>query len=332
MPNSISDISWSTSGLDVGDNTSLENTQFSSLLSYGAPADVVSQNPAPNSQEQATSKYLSDPTLQQVSAITGFPTGPSIFTSVIDASGNVVVPQADTYIDMGSGYNMSFDPNTKRGIILPALSGLDQLSNFDQQVSYTGSDIRVLIEAPQAITIGDSLPRYAKVVVEMTTLSVSIYRVKTPVVAMGYINPKGFARGRRTIGGTFILTQFYADVLYSFLQAGLVNDKSKDSYYKKIDQLPPFNVTILMTNEYGFASYRRLLGVQVATDGIVYSSHDMMTEQTLSYMAEDLTPLLPVDINSLFHPVNPFDPTVINELTPSSFLSKTNLMANLKLI
>lgn len=112
--------------------------------------------------------------------------------------------------------------------------------------------------------------------------------------ACGYINPKGFARGRRTIAGTLILTQFTVDVLFRFLQAVLPNDYSKDTTYVKIDQLPTFNLTLLFADEYGNASYRRLLGVDFITDGTVYSIQDLLTEETISYMASDFTPLLPV--------------------------------------
>ncbi len=98
-------------------------------------------------------------------------------------------------------------------------------------------------------------------------MTVSIHRVKSPVRACGYIGPKGFARGARTIAGTLILTQFNVDALFRFLQAVLPHDFSKDTTYFKLDQLPPFNATILFSDEYGNASYRRLLGLEFVTDG-----------------------------------------------------------------
>ena len=80
------------------------------------------------------------------------------------------------------------------------------------------------------------------------------------------------------------------------------HDFSKDTPYFKIDQLPPFNVTILFSDEYGHASYRRLLGLEFITDGTVYSIQDMLTEQTFSYMASEFTPLLPVTHGVMFNP------------------------------
>jgi len=142
----------------------------------------------------------------------------------------------------------------------------------------------------------------SKALVECSTLTVSVHREKAPVRACGYINPKGYARGRRTIAGTMILTQFTVDVLFCFLQAVLPHDFSKDTTYFKPDQLPPFNATILFSDEYGHASYRRLLGLEFVTDGTVYSIQDMMTEQTVSYMASDFTPLMPVTHGMMFNP------------------------------
>ena len=74
----------------------------------------------------------------------------------------------------------------------------------------------------------------------------------------------------------------------------LPNDISKDTTYVKPDQIPPFNATILLADEYGHASYRRLLGIEFITDGTVYSIQDLLTEETVSSVASDFTPLMPV--------------------------------------
>ncbi|MCL5671777.1 MAG: hypothetical protein M1423_10890 [Acidobacteria bacterium] len=169
--------------------------------------------------------------------------------------------------------------------------------------------MRVMLEIADTSLAYNFQTRISKLLVECTTLTVSTHREQLPVQALGYINPKAFARGRRTIAGTMILTQFTADVLFQFLQAVLPHDFSKDTTYFKIDQLPPFNVTILFSDEYGHASYRRLLGLEFLTDGTVYSVQDMLTEQTLTYMASDFTPLLPVTHGVVFNP----DPGTIRQ-------------------
>jgi hypothetical protein len=189
------------------------------------------------------------------------------------------------------------------------------------EASYTGSNLKVMIEVandgtnttnPTGLSTttnsnsvsqqATSKPaRQAKQLVELTTITVSVHRVKSPAVACGYINPKGWARGRRTIAGTLVMTKFTTDVLYAFLISGAFTyDLSKDTTYMKVDQLPPFNLTLLFADEYGNTSSQRLLGVELVTSGDVYSIQDMLSEQTISYVAADFTPLMPLNKSSLY--------------------------------
>jgi hypothetical protein len=166
--------------------------------------------------------------------------------------------------------------------------------------TFSGSDMRVMIEVVNpANPVGTKFREFF----EITTLSISIYRVKAPVRACGYINPKGFARGTRTIAGTLVLTQFTMDALYRFLYNAALSstDNSKDSWYRKPDQLPPFNLTLIFEDEYGHQSFRRLLGVDLVNDGTVYSINDLYSEQTISYMAADFTPLMPKGADAVWN-------------------------------
>jgi hypothetical protein len=194
-------------------------------------------------------------------------------------------------------------------------------ANEDELIhTYAGSDMRVLIEVrpPPGSMPG---PAKRKQLIELTTISISVHRVKSPARACGYINPKGFARGSRTIAGTIILTQFTVDVMYRFLYEEMASqDLSKDSFYLKPDQLPPFDMTLMFSDEYGNASQRRLLGVDCATDGTVYSVNDMFTEQTISYYAADFTPLMPMTRNVLMTPAANSAATV--QKTPMQVMPK----------
>lgn len=193
-----------------------------------------------------------------------------------------------------------FNPNS-------ALPGpetiIPQTAYTNSIATYTGSDLRIIVDLVSTATTGTAKAP-SKQLIECTTFTVSVHREKAAVRAAGYINPKGFARGRRTIAGTMVLTQFNIDVLYAFLMGQQLSghDLSKDTQYVKVDQLPPFNMTLLFTDEYGNASYRRVLGVDFVTDGVVYSSNDMLAEQTVSYMASDFTPLMDINTSALFRP------------------------------
>ena len=160
--------------------------------------------------------------------------------------------------------------------------------------TYTGSGIKAFLEFPNmnGTAAGTLL---SKQIIELTTISVSVHRVKSPAVAMGFINPKGFGRGRRTIGGTMIFNKFTKDVLSEFLTSdAFTSDLSKDTDYSKVDQLPAFNLTLLFCDEYGNSSYQRLLGVELLTSGDVYSIQEMLSEQTITFICTDFTPLLPI--------------------------------------
>jgi hypothetical protein len=78
-----------------------------------------------------------------------------------------------------------------------------------------------------------------------------------------------------------VLTKLTSDVLASFLtSSAFTSDLSKDSQYVKVDQLPPFNISMLFSDEYGHMSHQRILGIEFVTSGDVYSIQDMLSEQT----------------------------------------------------
>lgn len=248
---------------------------------------------------------------------------------VRNPQGNLIVPTTDGFMAIGNNYQLGFDPSTLQGIIKPALSpdsisGPDPYSN--NYVSFTGADVRLMLELAEPSSDGR---RYAKQLIESTTISVSIHREVSQVRASGYINPKGFALGKRTIAGTLVMTQFTVDTLYSFLQPSNVTDGSKDTFFTKIDQLPPFNITMIFSNEYGYVSQRRLLGVKFVTDGTIYSIQDMMTEQALSWMALDFTPLLPFSMDNLYSASNALDQTTKHELSPTDLMQQSSQMGGL---
>jgi hypothetical protein len=240
-------------------------------------------------------------------------------TLIYDGSGGRVITdgRAAPLIDVGGGATMSFDPDTLSGRITPTLAGkvnqqFDKLLGGGEQV-FSGSDIRLMIEIADPIS---SNQRWAKQLIECTTLTVSVHRVKDPARACGYIGAKGYSRGGRTIAGTLVLTEFSKDVLFEFLAAFALRDKSKDTHYAKVDQLPPFNLSVLFSNEFGYVSYRRILGMDFVTDGTVYSINDAFSERTISYVAADYTSLMPLALSSIYAKPSTTDPTTARERTP----------------
>lgn len=249
-------------------------------------------------------------------------------TIVLNAYGHSVPPSPLGTVAIGSGATLDFDPSTLQGRITPALAtnvlnGMS-LAFDDEGISYTGQDLRILLEVLKPSSTG--LPRLAKQLIECTSLSISDYRATTQVRAGGFINPKGYALGGRTIGGTLVVTEFTTSVMLRFLQSVLMNEVSQDTTYSKIDQLPPFNMTLLFCNEQGFVSFRRLLGVVFLKNGTVYSIQDQYSERTMTYMALDYTELMPLTLSSLYK-ANPSASPAMRKLgtrTPTDVMTALN--------
>lgn len=287
---------------------------YAPLLTMGSP---VLLNPTPqfNPSEDPSKFGLA---VQRLGLTPQQLTDLQSIATIRSTNGQIIVPTTTGFVQVGEGRTLEFDPNTLQGRITPALA-----TNVNPQFGpqafdsptqiYTGADCRLMIECADPTSDGR---RYAKQLLEATTITVSIFREVSPVRAAGYINPKGFALGKRTIAGTLILTQGTLDVFVEFLQSVVVADSSKDTYFTKLDQLPPFNITMVFTNEAGYASQRTLLGVKFVSDGTVYSIQDMMVEQSLSFMATDFTLLLPFTLPGLYQPASLLDPTSSREKIP----------------
>lgn len=288
--------SLTTNGLVPGGN-------FASLITGGTPVAALPPVAAstaaglPLAHVAFPSPFISlDPAV--LAAMKG--------AAVRDVNGRQVPNSPLALIDIGQGKVLDFDPSTLDARVTPLLDpNVGGISVFtDGEAAFSGSSCRIIIEMPQTPSFnGGSIQQsFSKQLIEATAITVSTHRAKTQVRPFGYINPKGIARGSRTIAGTLILNRFTTEVLYRFLQSGLMADLSKDTVYTKIDQLPPFNFTILFTNEQGYVSTQSLYGVEFVTDGSVVSVQDILLEQTLTYFATDMSPLVPLNFSTLFSP------------------------------
>lgn len=63
------------------------------------------------------------------------------------------------------------------------------------------------------------------------------------------------------------------------------------SNIKFLDQLPPFDITISMANEYGQHSGLKVMAVQVLNEGSGMSIDDMVIEKACSFVARDIIPM-----------------------------------------
>lgn len=157
--------------------------------------------------------------------------------------------------------------------------------------SFSGADIVPTIQIPgkKPLVIGD-----------LHTLTYSTHREVVQVRSLGKINPNGFSRGPRTIGGTLIFSVFDRALVRRFQEELLEDYYNNHGKYIKshpnkmlTDEMPPFNITISMANEYGKGGSLQILGVVILNEGQVMSIDDIMTENTMQYLAQDMVLLKP---------------------------------------
>jgi hypothetical protein len=138
---------------------------------------------------------------------------------------------------------------------------------------------------------------------ELQTVSYSIYRPTQPVYALGQINAKGVVRGQRTIAGSLIFTVFDRHVLQNVLDSYSVGANGSWNFTQsdidemrrdmKTDELPPFDINITFMNEYGNSSVLNIRSCHILTEGQTMSIEDMITENTMQYIAMDIDLMTP---------------------------------------
>ena len=72
--------------------------------------------------------------------------------------------------------------------------------------------------------------------------------------------------------------------------------KTMESFSTMMNEMPPFDITITLQNEYGYASRMVLKGIVIVDEGQVMSIEDILTEQTFSFMATDIESMRPLGI------------------------------------
>lgn len=61
-----------------------------------------------------------------------------------------------------------------------------------------------------------------------------------------------------------------------------------------VDQLPPFDVTIIAANEYGKAATMRIYGVEILNEGSGFSIDDIVIESQMTYVCRTILPWQPL--------------------------------------
>ena len=150
--------------------------------------------------------------------------------------------------------------------------------------SYSGADCVVIAQVNEKlITLGNVL-----------TVSYSIFREKSPVRTLGRSHTKGYTAGPRTIAGSMIFVVFDRNPLYEILSTLNYQDgPPQDRYSTPVaDQIPPIDLVLWFSNEYGHKSVLRLYGVEFLQEGQTHSINDLYTENVMQYVARDMDVLI----------------------------------------
>lgn len=172
----------------------------------------------------------------------------------------------------------------------------------------------------------DIVATFGNIVIgELQAISYSVTREKAPVYTMGSPDPRSFSRGKRGIAGSLVFTVFHKDTLQELKQAessklytAAANKELRDEFAgvdpdaweQKMeeaenmfssmqatyaDEIPPFDITITMCNEYGQAAKFSLFGCEILNEGSGMSIDDITTEKACTFIARAISPLTPID-------------------------------------
>jgi hypothetical protein len=111
---------------------------------------------------------------------------------------------------------------------------------------------------------------------------------------LGHTKTKGYTYGPRTVAGNLIFTVFDHHVFYRLLK----KTEAKNTRILS-DELPPFDIVISFGSEYSKKSKMVIKGVTIVDEGQVMSINDMITENTMSFVARDVDLMKPID--SAYH-------------------------------
>lgn len=189
----------------------------------------------------------------------------------------------------------------KTTVKVPELpSNPNTINNYDQMytlqnMSFSGADavvtliIPVIGEDGKITSDGDIIE-----LGELQTLSYSIHRENSPIRTLGHVNARGFIKGGRTIAGSLIFAVFNEYAFYRIKQYRDFLARKNGFFAPLADMLPPFDIVVSLFNEYGQFAKMKIFGVTIVDEGQTLSIEDLYTEQTYTFMARGIQPLVKI--------------------------------------
>lgn len=208
---------------------------------------------------------------------------------------------------------------------IPVSLSLEKISTIRKKISDAANAL-LLTSKNEQLTIADpgyrQLLAYAKIeeslkkfengkipvpMRNIQTLSTQIHTDIQPARALKFKYPKGYSVGQRLIAGSVICTVLDEHPFQEIMEFNNVinyllatNDETYefrssiegllglDDSSSVVDEIPPLNVLISGKNEQGDVVESTIYGLKLINDGFVISSQNMLTEQTFSFVAQDI--------------------------------------------
>jgi hypothetical protein len=233
-----------------------------------------------------------------------FPTNPSK-DAVYTINGRSWKWDGDEWI-INSGLSVDLDTLTSITTRTQRVNDYqNNIKNFRKQnnlpdpfsdMSFSGADIHATMVIPR-IGENGNIEDDGEVLelAELQTISYSMHRENSPVRTLGHVNPRGFVKGSRTIAGSMIFTVFNEYAFYRIKNYKKQLASTNGLYAPLADMLPPFDVVFSFFNEYGLAAKMKIYGITIVDEGQTMSIDDLITEQTYTYMARGIQPLIQLD-------------------------------------
>ncbi len=157
------------------------------------------------------------------------------------------------------------------------------LTYSNAETSYSGTDCVISIVYNEHIVVLGNVE----------TVSYSIHRDKVPVRTLGRTYAKNYTRGQRTIAGSLIFVQFDEAPLYKLYE--FFNKKLENQHRFSsplADEIPPFDMMLTFSNEYGYNSIIKLYGIEIVDEGGTFSINDIYSENVMQFIAKDIDPMV----------------------------------------
>jgi hypothetical protein len=125
------------------------------------------------------------------------------------------------------------------------------------------------------------------------TVSYSSFREKFAVRTLGKVQAKAYTQGTRTIAGTMVFNVMQQHELMRIA----VDNEDTESFDPRailLDQIKPFNLMFIFSNEFGSYSIMILFDVTIQSEGQEMSVENIITMNTMNFYATDIVPMTPI--------------------------------------